>query len=63
VFSFGDARTHGSLATPQTSQPIVAIAATPNGDGYWLVSQNGNVYKFGAARNLGGTTNAVAIGL
>jgi len=39
------------------------IAATPDGYGYWLVSSSGKVYNFGAARNLGGTTSAAAIGV
>ncbi|MGO9965427.1 MAG: protease pro-enzyme activation domain-containing protein [Acidimicrobiales bacterium] len=61
VYPFGDAVAHGSQ--PRPSRPIVAIAATPDGHGYWLVSADGTVYNFGTARNLGGTTNAVAIGL
>ncbi len=61
VYPFGDAVAYGS--PPRPSRPIVAIAATPDGHGYWLVSANGTVYNFGTARNLGGTTSAVAIGL
>jgi hypothetical protein len=63
VYAFGDASTYGSLTTQQLSQPVVGIAATPDGHGYWLVSSNGKVYNFGAAHNLGGTTSAAAIGV
>jgi hypothetical protein len=62
VFSFGDAHPYGSLAN-KTPQPIVGITAAPNGKGYWLVSSNGKVYNFGAARNLGGAPSAAAIGV
>ena len=50
-------------ARNDSSQPIVAIAATPDSYGYWLVSSSGKVYNFGAALNLGSTTSAVAIGI
>ena len=63
VFAFGDARGYGSPATQQLSQPIVGMAAAPDGYGYWLVSSDGKVYNFGSAYNLGGTTNAAAIGV
>jgi hypothetical protein len=63
VFAFGDALTYGSLSSQRLSQPVVAIAATPDGYGYWLVTPSGKVYNFGAASNLGGTTSAVAIGV
>ncbi len=33
--------------------PIVGIAATPDGDGYWLISVDGGVFAFGDARFFG----------
>jgi len=47
--------------------PIVAMAATPDGDGYWLASATGDVHNLGDARyygrvppgRLGGTTSQV----
>ena len=33
--------------------PIVAIAATPDGDGYWLMGADGGVFAFGDARFFG----------
>ena len=63
VFSFGDALFYGSLASKHLSEPVVGIAATPGGDGYWLAVSNGEVYNFGAAQNMGSATSARAIGL
>ncbi len=34
-------------------QPIVGMASTPNGQGYWLVGSNGSVYNYGDANNYG----------
>jgi len=30
-------------------QPIVGMAARPQGDGYWFVASDGGVFSFGAA--------------
>ena len=35
--------------------PIVGIAATPTGRGYWLVATDGGVFSFGDARFFGST--------
>ncbi len=37
------------------NQPIVGMAATPTGHGYWLVAADGGVFSFGDARFLGST--------
>ena len=37
IFAFGDARFHGSTGAMRLNQPIVGIAADPDGTGYWLV--------------------------
>jgi hypothetical protein len=34
---------------------IVGIAARPDGSGYWLMSETGQVYSYGSARYLGGS--------
>ncbi len=57
VFSYGDARFHGSAGGIRLRQPIVGMAATPTGDGYWLVASDGGVFSYGDARfhgSLGG---------
>ncbi len=64
VFTFGDARFHGSvqgvvdewlgpghLAADHLSAPIVTVGTTPHG--YWLVGADGAVYSFGYAPYLG----------
>jgi len=67
VFSFGDASFHGSTGSIQLNQPIVGMAATPTGNGYWLVAADGGVFSFGDASFEGsdggssGTAPAVGI--
>ncbi|HEX5267588.1 MAG TPA: hypothetical protein VFW24_12520, partial [Acidimicrobiales bacterium] len=62
VFSFGDAQFEGSAytATPVTgplagrlATPIVGMAPTADGHGYWLVASGGGVFTFGRAPYLG----------
>lgn len=38
---------------PNVNAPIVGIAGTPSGKGYWLVSADGGVFNFGDAPYLG----------
>ena len=49
VFAFGDADFYGSMAGQRPSQPIVGIASTPDGKGYWVVGADGGVFAFGDA--------------
>jgi uncharacterized protein YkwD len=55
VFSFGDARFHGSTGALHLHQPIVGMAATPDGGGYWLVAADGGIFSFGDAHFYGST--------
>ncbi|HUY86550.1 MAG TPA: SGNH/GDSL hydrolase family protein, partial [Acidimicrobiales bacterium] len=64
VFAYGGAKYYppaplpGSGTSPSVpngplrkkSAPIVAMSATPDGHGYWLVGSDGSVYGFGDAR-------------
>ena len=45
------APTRAAAATP--AAPAVALAATPDGGGYWVASSTGGVYPFGDARSHG----------
>ncbi len=45
----GDAGFYGSLGGVHLNQPIVAIAATTTGHGYWLVAGDGGVFQKGDA--------------
>jgi hypothetical protein len=55
VFSFGDAKFHGSTGGIHLNRPIVGIAATRTGQGYWLVASDGGIFSFGDARFHGST--------
>ena len=67
VFTFGDAPFHGSLGGTHLNAPIVGMADTPDGGGYWLVARDGGVFTFGDAGfygALGGThLNAPIVGM
>jgi hypothetical protein len=47
--------------------PVVGIAATPDGTGYWLAAADGGVFSFGSAQfegSTGGTSiNAPIVGI
>jgi hypothetical protein len=49
VFGFGDAPFFGSPGTVHLNRPIVGMAATPDGRGYWMVASDGGVFGFGDA--------------
>ena len=53
VFAFGSAPTLGSLAGSSLNAPIVGMAATPTGAGYWLVAADGGIFSFGDAKFYG----------
>lgn len=48
VFAFGSAPFRGSTTGMQLAAPIVALAPTANGSGYWLVADDGGIFSFGA---------------
>ena len=49
VFTYGDAAFYGSAGALTLAQPIVGMAATPDGMGYWLVASDGGVFSYGNA--------------
>ena len=55
VFTFGDANFYGSTGNIHLNKPIVGMAATPSGHGYWLVASDGGVFSFGDAAFHGST--------
>ena len=49
IFSFGDAPFYGSMGGQHLNAPVVDIAPTPDGGGYWLVASDGGIFSFGDA--------------
>jgi hypothetical protein len=49
VLPFGGAANLGSPAGTTLAAPIIGIAATPSGHGYWLVASDGGVFSYGDA--------------
>ena len=45
----------GSTGGMALNQPIVGMAATPDGGGYWLVASDGGIFSYGDARFFGST--------
>ena len=60
VFTFGDLPFCGSTGGMHLNQPIVGMASTPSGGGYWFVASDGGVFTFGDAQFLGSTGAARA---
>jgi lipoprotein-anchoring transpeptidase ErfK/SrfK/ribosomal protein L24E len=48
VFAFGSASFHGSTSHRHLNAPIVGMASTPSGKGYWLVADDGGIFTFNA---------------
>ncbi len=46
---------YGSTGAVRLTRPIVGMAASPSGRGYWLVASDGGVFAFGDARFFGST--------
>lgn len=53
VFGAGNAVEYGSLETTPAVDPVVGIASTPDGKGYWEVTRDGDVARFGDAGSYG----------
>jgi N-acetylmuramoyl-L-alanine amidase len=54
VIPFGDASV-GPTTVTGVNAPIVGLAATPDGKGYWLVAADGGIFTFGDAGFYGST--------
>ncbi len=67
AFPAGDGRAFGDLGATPLNAPIVDVAATADGLGYWMLGADGGVFSFGSARFAGSTgnlrLNSPAIGL
>jgi hypothetical protein len=60
VYGFwGDSTKLGDLRGQKLSSPIVSIEETKGGNGYYLLDENGKIYAYGNARNLGSVAPSV----
>ena len=55
-----DGTYRGSLFGLSLTRPVVGVAVTPGGDGYWLVASDGGIFAFGDAA-FRGSTGAIAL--
>ena len=55
IFSFGGAQFYGSTGSMKLNEPVVGMASTPDGRGYWLVAADGGVFNYGDAGFYGST--------
>jgi hypothetical protein len=53
VLPYGDAASHGAPTHVWVSSPVVGMASTLAGAGYWLAEANGTVLPYGDAKNFG----------
>jgi hypothetical protein len=49
IFNVGDARFVGSAGGTPLNEPVVGMAATPDGGGYWLAASDGGIFNYGDA--------------
>ena len=57
LFSYGDAKFHGSTGSRTLNKPVVGMASTPDGGGYWLVASDGGLFSYGDAKFYGSAGN------
>jgi hypothetical protein len=57
VYTFGSAGFYGSTSGKTLRSPVVGMANTPDGKGYWLVASDGGIFSYGSARFYGSTGN------
>jgi len=60
VYAYGSAPFEGSTGALKLNKPIVGMAPTPSGQGYWLVASDGGIFSFGDA-TFRGSTGAIQL--
>jgi hypothetical protein len=60
VYAYGAASFKGSTGALKLNKPMVGMAPTPTGQGYWLVASDGGIFSFGDA-SFRGSTGAMAL--
>ena len=51
IFTFGNAKFHGSTGGMHLNQPINGMESTNDDGGYWLVAYDGGIFTFGDAKS------------
>jgi hypothetical protein len=59
IFTFGGAHFYGSTGSLTLNKPIVGMAVTSDGGGYWLDASDGGIFAFGDAGFFGSTGSIV----
>ena len=49
IFNYGNAAFYGSTGSIQLNKPVVGMASSPSGNGYWLVASDGGIFNYGDA--------------
>ena len=62
VLAFGDAGFYGPTTSMSLNRPVVGMAATPDGGGYWLVASDGGVFNLGDAPFYGSAVGGIGPG-
>ena len=62
VLPYGDAGFYGPTTNLTLNRPVVGMASTPDGGGYWLVASDGGVFNFGDAGFFGSGVGALGTG-
>jgi hypothetical protein len=55
IFAYGSVQFWGSAGGIHLNKPVVGMASTPNGAGYWLVASDGGIFAYGNAPFYGST--------
>jgi hypothetical protein len=53
VYTFGAAKSYGTMCGRPIVEPVVGISSTPNEKGYWEVARDGGIFAFGNAHFYG----------
>ncbi len=55
IIAAGDAQVYGNSGELKLNLPVVGMASTPSGKGYWLVASDGGIFAYGDAQFYGST--------
>ena len=57
IFNYGTAKFYGSAGNIHLNKPIVGMATTFDGKGYWMVASDGGIFNYGDANFYGSAGN------